>query len=75
LSGRGYGRQVLAIRVVLAAVGIALLHWAYAILSNIWTYNDSGTPAYIVFALVPGVPGLLCVYLALRWSRHPLRRQ
>ncbi len=71
---RGYRCQVVVVRVLLAVIGLALLRWAYAILDNIWNYNDSGTLAYVVYALVPGLPGLLCVYLALRGWRNPVRR-
>jgi hypothetical protein len=66
---------VLAIRVLLAATGVVLLLWAYVILDNIWNYNDSGTPTYILYALVPAVLGLLCVYLALRGWRRSAKRK
>ena len=62
-----------ALRVLLAVVGFALLYWAYAILDNIWTYNDSGTAAYIVYAAFPGLSGLLLLYLAVK-SRAGSRR-
>ena len=65
---------VLLVRVLLAAIGVALLRWAYAILDNIWNYNDSGTVAYVVYSLAPGLPGALCIYLALR-GPHALRRR
>jgi hypothetical protein len=64
----------LLIRVLLALVGFALLRWAYAILDNIWNYNDSGTAAYVIYSLVPGLPGVLCVYLAIR-GPNALRRR
>jgi len=57
---------VRALRVLLAAVGVALLAWAYVILDNIWNYNDSGTLTYVLYALIPGVPGVMCIYLAFR---------
>ena len=59
---------------LLTATGIVLLVWAYVILDNIWNYNDSGTLAYILYALVLGVPGVLCIYLALRGWRRPAKR-
>ena len=59
----------LLVRVLLGAVGLGLLKWAYVILDNIWTYNDSGTLTYILFASVPAVPGVLLLYLALRGGR------
>jgi len=59
-------------RAVCAVVGAGLLWWSYNILNNIWNYNDSGTLAYILFAAVPGVPGALLVFLALRgWRFFP----
>ena len=65
---------MLAIRVLLTAAGVALLLWAYVILDNIWNYNDSGMLTYILYALVPTLLGLLCLYLALRgWSRSAKR--
>ena len=62
---------VILIRVLLAATGIALLRWAYAILDNIWNYNDSGSLTYVIFAAVPGVPGLLAAVLAVRGRLRP----
>jgi hypothetical protein len=62
------------IRVLLAVVGIALLRWAYAILDNIWTYNDSGTAAYILYSLVPGIPAAICLYAAVRGPSAVRRR-
>jgi hypothetical protein len=70
-----YRRDVLAIRVLLTAIGIVLLGWAYAILDNIWNYNDSGTLAYILFSLVPGLPGVLCIFLAWRGWRRSAKRE
>jgi hypothetical protein len=66
---------VLAIRVLLTATGVALLLWAYVILDNIWNYNDSGTLTYILYALVPTLLGLLCLYLALRGWRRSAKRE
>ncbi len=57
---------VFVARVVAAAVAVVLLLWAYRILDNIWGYNDSGTVTYLVFAAVPGVPGLLAAWFAVR---------
>lgn len=57
---------MIALRVLLVAVGVVLLWWSYVILDNIWNYNDSGTLTYVLYALIPGVPGALCVYWALR---------
>jgi hypothetical protein len=54
-----------AVRFVIGVVGVGLLWWAYNILDNIWTYNDSGTLAYILFAAIPGLPGALLLYLAI----------
>jgi hypothetical protein len=62
---------MLLIRILVAALGIALLCWAYAILDNIWNYNDSGTLAYIVFAAIPGIPGLVLLHGAVRPRRSP----
>ena len=66
---------MLAIRVLLAAAGFALLRWAYVILDNIWNYNDSGTLTYILYALVPTLLGLVCMYLALRGWRRSAKRE
>jgi hypothetical protein len=66
---------VLVIRGLLVAAGVVLLLWAYVILDNIWNYNDSGTPTYILYALVPALLGLLCVYLALRSWRRSAKRE
>lgn len=55
-----------AARIVAGLVAAPLLLWAYAILDNIWNYNDSGALSYVVFAAVPGVPGLLAAVLAVR---------
>jgi hypothetical protein len=57
---------VVLLRLLLAVVGAALLWWAYAILDNIWNYNDSGAGTYIIYSLIPGLPGALCLYLAVR---------
>jgi len=57
-------------RCLAAIVGLALLYWAYVILDNIWTYNDSGTLTYVVIALVVGIPGLVLLAFALRGRRH-----
>jgi nitrate reductase gamma subunit len=53
-----------------AIIGLTLLFWAYVILDNIWTYNDSGTLTYVVIALVVGVPGLVLLAFALRGIRR-----
>ena len=60
---------------MLVALAVVLLAWAYVILDNIWTYNDSGTATYLLFALVPAIPGLLCLYLALRGRRGSASRE
>ena len=52
--------------VALATLATALITWAYVILDNIWTYNDSGTVTYVIYAAIPGLPGLLLLYLAFR---------
>ena len=66
---------MLAIRVLLTAAGVALLLWAYVILDNIWNYNDSGTLTYILYALVPALLGVLCLFLALRGWRRSAKRE
>jgi hypothetical protein len=58
-------------RVLAAVVALVLLWWAYEILDNIWNYNDSGTLAYIGFAAIPGVPGLLAGFFAVRGRLGP----
>jgi len=52
-------------------VAAPLLLWAYAILDNIWHYNDSGAITYVAFAAIPGVPGLLAAVLAVRGTLRP----
>jgi hypothetical protein len=59
-----------AARCLAAVIGLALLYWAYVILDNIWHYNDSGTLLYILFACVPGIPGLALLAFALRGLRR-----
>ena len=72
-AGPRPGRIALTVARALAAIaGLALLYWAWVILDNIWTYNDSGTLTYVVFALVVGLPGLALVAAALLLGR--LRR-
>jgi hypothetical protein len=66
---RGTARAVA--RAVAAAVAAVLLWWAYAILDNIWNYNDSGTLSYVGFAAIPGIPGLLAGVFALRGRLRP----
>ena len=66
---------MLAIRVLLTAAGVVLLLWAYGILDNIWNYNDSGTLTYILYALMPALLGVLCIYLALRGWRRSAKRE
>ena len=53
-----------------AVLGTGLLYWSVIILDNIWTYNDSGTARYLVFAAVPGVPGLMLLAFALLGLRR-----
>jgi hypothetical protein len=57
-------------RALAAIIGLALLYWAYVILDNIWTYNDSGSLTYMVFACVPVIPGVALLALALRGPRR-----
>jgi len=61
------------IRVLLAAVGVVLVCWAYFILDNIWHYNDSGTLTYVLYASVPALAGGACLYLAFRSGRGRTR--
>ena len=58
-----------AARVLLAAIGVALLCWAYFILDNIWHYNDSGTLTYVLYASGPALAGGVCLCLAVRAGR------
>jgi hypothetical protein len=58
-------------RIIAAVVAVVLLSWAYEILDNIWTYNDSGTLTYVAFAAIPGVPGLLAGLFAVRGRVGP----
>lgn len=51
-------------RVMAGALGLLLLYVAGHVLANIWTYNDSGTLAYILYALVPGLPGVMLLIAA-----------
>jgi uncharacterized membrane protein len=53
-----------------AVVGLVLLYWAWVILDNIWTYNDSGTLTYVVIACVPGLLGLALLTFAVRGPRR-----
>ena len=68
---RRSGRAPLAARIVAGLVAAPLLLWAYVILDNIWNYNDSGSLTYVIFAAVPGVPGLLAAVLAVRGRLRP----
>ena len=61
----------LAARMVAGLFSATLLWWAYVILNNIWNYNDSGTLTYVVFAAIPGIPGLLAGVFALRGRLRP----
>lgn len=61
---------MILIRLLGAMLGITLIVWAYEIIDNIWQYNDSSTLAYVVFAAIPGVTGLLLVYSSLRRPRR-----
>jgi len=56
---------------VAGLVAAPLLLWAYVILDNIWNNNDSGSLTYVIFAAVPGVPGLLAAVLAVRGRLRP----
>ena len=70
-AGRRPAAVALAVARALAAIlGLALLFWAWVILDNIWTYNDSGTLVYIVFACVPGLLGVVLVAFAVRGPRR-----
>jgi uncharacterized membrane protein len=57
-------------RALAAIIGLALLYWAGHILSNIWGENDSGVLLYLLFASVPGIPGLALMAFALRALRR-----
>ena len=72
---RRSGRAPLAARIVAGLVAAPLLLWAYVILDNIWNYNDSGTLTYVLYALVPALLGVLCMYLALRGWRRSAKRE
>jgi hypothetical protein len=61
-----------AIRGLAAICGAALLYWAWMILDNIWTYNDSGTLTYVLLALVVAIPG--CALVAFAFLAGRLRR-
>jgi hypothetical protein len=67
------GRVAAPVRIASGVLAALLLLWTYAILDNIWNYNDSGTVAYILIASVPGVPGLLLAAVAVH-GRLPVRR-
>jgi hypothetical protein len=70
-AGRRPAAVALAVARGLAAIlGLALLFWAWVILDNIWTYNDSGTLTYVVFALVPGLFGVALLAFAVRGPRR-----
>jgi hypothetical protein len=56
---------------IAALIAATLLLWAYVILNNIWNYNDSGALTYVVFASIPGVPGVLAGVFALRGRLRP----
>lgn len=63
-----------AARILAALAAIPLLAWAVRILSNIWTYNDSGALNYVIFASAPGLPGaLLLVFAARGWTSRASR--
>ena len=49
---------------LLRAAALAPASWE-TLKDEIWTYNDSGTLAYLVFAAVPGPPGALLLCFAV----------
>ena len=51
-----------AVRLAALVPAVALLYWVGEILDNIWGYNDSGALAYLVFAAIPGVAGVLLLW-------------
>jgi hypothetical protein len=66
---RPWAFAVAVLRGLAAVAGLMLLYWAWVILDNIWTYNDSGTLTYVLFALVVGIPGLTLGAAALLLGR------
>jgi hypothetical protein len=61
-----------AIRGLAAICGATLLYWAWVIIDNIWTYDDSGTLTYVLMALFVAIPGVALVAFAFLAGR--LRR-
>lgn len=60
---------LLVVRALAAVTGATLLVWAWRILDNIWTYNDSGTLTYVLLTLVIAIPGLALVAFAILADR------
>jgi uncharacterized membrane protein len=67
---RPWAFAVAVLRGLAAVAGLMLLYWAWVILDNIWTYNDSGTLTYVVIACVPGLLGLALLAFAVRGLRR-----
>jgi hypothetical protein len=68
-GARPWASAVAVLRGLAAIAGLTLLYWAWIILDNIWTYNDSGTLTYVLFAIMVGIPGLTLVAAALLLGR------
>jgi hypothetical protein len=58
-----------AIRVLAAVTGVTLLVWAWHILDNVWTYNDSGTLSYVLLTIVVAIPGAALTAFAILAGR------
>lgn len=52
--------------------GVTLLAWAWTILDNVWTYDDSATLSYILLSIVVAIPGAALTAFAIFADR--LRR-
>jgi hypothetical protein len=60
---------MILIRVLAFAFGVALLVWAYEILSSIWGYRDSPAYTYVFVAAVPAVTATWLINWSLRRAR------
>jgi len=58
-------------RVVAAVVAAFLLYLAFGALSGVWDPEQDNTDTtYVLLAMIPGLPGLLLGWLAVRGSRR-----